>query len=425
MAIPTSANWLATTELKFKIRSGALRKVDAAIAAYERTPGPGPEQAIRTAFVAWKQEKGADWAKSERNQAPSYPMTKLDEALHKDLGLSQAEKDALDFWKTQRAQNLQRVFADASINLRLFSGAASVLQCKADLQNAVNQIKSAAGSVASRGAEAAANAAFSSQISEIRAALSDVFGVPITDVMHFGQTVLADTGLTGMVAVADHIAGMLPLISVISGGVKTLAAGGMAVKAVYDRVSFSGHEAAFESGNPAAAFEAVQRLLTREAANASAKAGIEATAFAANTALHAAKGVGAALAPVVAAAKATANAVRVITKFAIECRETLIARKALKDPKKLDLRIFDKCPLLGAYMLVGSDTSDLVAMLFDEFGQAGWMQNVESLYTSHIGKALDKCADLIQSSPFIVKGVPAHRKITSGATLRAAVFKLA
>ncbi|HUA58089.1 MAG TPA: hypothetical protein VML19_05000 [Verrucomicrobiae bacterium] len=425
MPIPTKTDWLSWTERKHKIRSMALRKVDDAIGAYGKSPGRQAELDIRKAFMAWKREKGPDWAKSERNQAPHFAITALDEALRKDLGMGPEELAALQVWKDERTKNIQRVFENATITLRLFNGLASVRQAKQDLEKAVRESKQAAGSAARGTAEMLAQKALGEQIAEVREALSDMFGVVITDVLQFGQTVLADTGLQGMLAVADQVANMLPLISVIAGGVKTLAAAGMAVKKGYDQWSFSRHEGAFESGNAAAAFDAVKTLLARETANQTAKAGIEATAFAANTALHAAKGVGAVLAPAVGAAKACANAARVITKFAIECRETLIARKELKNPDQLDLRVFNRCPLLGAYMLIGSDTSDLVALLFEEFGQDGWMDDVESLMKKHIKPALDQCESLIQSSPFIVTGVPAHRKITGTSTITSMLSSLA
>lgn len=410
--IPTKAQWLEWTEVKYKIRSMALRKLDSAIGDYEKSASRANELAIRNAFMAWKREKGPDWAKNERNRYPYDAITNLDATLRRDLGLSEQEKQAIEFWKAKRAESIQRVFQNASITLRNFNGPMALLQCKRELAGTL----SATGGAVQGGLQAAANAALGGQIAEIRAALSSMFGVQITDVTQLAHTLISEPGLSGMIEMADHVASLLPLISVIAGGVKTLGYAAKAVYAAYAQVSFSTHDSAFESGNPAAAFDAVQKLLARETANAAAKAGIEAVSFAANTALHAAKGVGSLLTPTVAAAKATANAVRVITHFAVGCRETLLAREALKHPEKLDLRIFDQCPLLGAYMLVGSDTSELVALLFEEFGQIGWREDVEALVKDHIGPALDRCQALIQSSPFIVTNIPAHRQITGNYT---------
>lgn len=417
MPIPTKAVWLSWTERKYKHRSSELRKLDDAIGEFEVRPGRDTERNIQKAFMAWKRAKGPEWRNSERNQPPHYAFTELDRTLKKDLGLSAEEKSALEFWKAQRAQNIQRVFGNATVTLRIFDTFLAIKNAKRQLKQALEESSNAGSTLAGKAVDAAANAAFGQQIAEIRSALSELFGVVITDVLQFGKTVLAETGLSGLIAVAEEVATMLPLVSLAAGGISTLVQAGKAVKKAYEEYSFSRHSFAFEAGNVAAAFDAVSTLLARETANQATRAGIEAAALAANTALHAAKGAGAAFSPVVGAAKAAANAVRAITKFAIECRETLLARKALRDPSKLDLRVFKKCPLLGAYMLIGSDTSDLIALLFEEFGQDDWMTDVEKLVKKHIKPALDQCAALIQSSPFIIKGVPAHRKITGYDTM--------
>jgi len=49
-------------------------------------------------------------------------------------------------------------------------------------------------------------------------------------------------------------------------------------------------------------------------------------------------------APTIAAGKAEANAVRVITHFALRWRETLLAHEALNHPEKLDLNAIDGLP---------------------------------------------------------------------------------
>lgn len=241
----------------------------------------------------------------------------------------------------------------------------------------------------------------------------------MNDVRSFLLNLLVENGMSGLLATAQHIADMLPFISLVSGGIKALVYGGIAVQKAYDQISFSRHGFAIEAGAPAAAFDAVQTLLARATANATTKATIEAATLGANAALHAAKGAGSVLAPVVKAMNATANAVRVITMFAIQIRETLIIRRLLKKPAELDLTIFTKAPLLGAYMLVGSNTSDLTALLFESFGQVNWQDEIQLLIKKHIHPVLDQCQSLIQSSPFIITNIPLHRAATGRSTIEA------
>ena len=447
-AIPTKEKWLASTALRGKIRSGALNKVDDAISAYWKQGGDASPNkkanvsAIRVALQNWKRHHGENWQASERNKPPGRAISALDEAVKDTAQLSDEDKKAIAFIIANREQRIQQIFGRANINLRIFNAMTQVKQAGEDLKTGVEQAfkakngdgaKQAAttGSGAKTGAEklfvapaqqvkqavggaatsfaAATGAAFSSQLAEIRQALSDLFGEPVNDIKTFLAGILMESGISGAMATVTHIADMLPVLSLISGGAKALAAAGAAVRAAYKEYKFSTHGFAIERGAPSAAFKAVQTLLSRNTADAAAKAAIEGAGFAANTALHAAKGVGAVFAPAVKAATATANAIRMITMFAIQIRETLIIRRLLKDPKSLDLAVFGKAPLLGAYMLVGSDTSDLVAMLYESFGADGWKAEIEALIKKHIHPVLDQCASLIQSSPFIISNIPLHR----------------
>ena len=465
--ILTKEKWLEATAVRGKIRSSELRKLDDAIANYWKQGGNQSHLiAIRVALQAWKRAKGPTWAASERNRPPASPISALNRTLREKLGsrLTPDDQEAIAFIKAQRVQRIQQIFANAQINLRIFNAVSQVRQAADDLKTSVeqaykakslagatkvggaakrtattaaaddlffaqaSQAKSAASSAASDTASvasAAAAAAYASQLAEIRQALSELFGEPIADVKAFLMTLATECGLSGAVAVIQHVADMLPVLSLISGGVKALGAAGTAVKSAYQQYSFSTHRFAIEQGAPAAAFAAVQSLLLRATANATSKAAIEAAGFGANVALHAAKGAGAVFAPAVKAATASANAVRVITMFAIQVREALIIRRALKNPQDLDLSIFQKAPLLGAYMLVGSDTSDLVGLLYESFGYDGWQDEIETLIRSHVHPVLNQCASLIQSSPFVITNIPLHRAVTGSSTLSALASAIA
>jgi hypothetical protein len=446
-AIPTKEKWLASTALRGKIRSGALNKVDDAISNYWKQGGDtSPNKkanvtAIRVALQGWKRHHGENWASSERNKPPGRAISALDAAVKDTTELTAEDKKAIAFIIENREQRIQQIFGRANINLRIFNALTQVKQAGEDLKTSVEQAYKAKNggssgggggtSTAQTGAEklfvapaqqvkqavggaatslaAATGAAFTSQLAEIKAALSELFGEPVNDIKTFLAGILMESGISSAMTTVAHVADMLPVLSIISGGAKALAAAGKAVQAAYKEHKFSTHGFAIERGAPSAAFNAVQVLLARNTADAAAKAAIEGAAFAANTALHAAKGVGAVFAPAVKAASAAANAIRMITMFAIQIRETLIIRRLLKDPKNLDLAVFAKAPLLGAYMLVGSDTSDLVAMLYESFGADGWKAEIETLIKKHIHPVLDQCASLIQTSPFIITNIPLHR----------------
>ncbi|HQT90073.1 MAG TPA: hypothetical protein PK677_16295 [Acidiphilium sp.] len=477
--LPSKAQWLADTEVKMRVRSLSLRALDSALGAYEANPSPTNRTAVRTAFQNWKRHVGANWIKSDRNRAPKFPITALDRALQADRKFTEVDEIGIREMIRSRERRIQEVFGNAQITLRMFqakeqvSAAANELKMSVrrahDEQNKHNNaqtnspltnnagknnlgpgrsaqvnkmhanyagdklllaqaaqakrdaMRAGTATVAAgkSGADAAANAAFGSQIAEIRQALSNLFGEPVQAIEAFLTSLLAECGLSELASVAAHIADMLPFISLVSGGVKALIASGQAVYSAYQQAAFALHGFAIEAGAPAAAFKAVQTLLARQTKDAVAKLAIEGTTLAVNAALHGAKGAGSVLAPVVKSASATANAIRVITMFAIQIRETLIIRRLLKNPANLNLKMFGKAPLLGAYMLVGSNTSDLTALLFESFGHSGWQDEMEKLIKKEIHPVLDQCAKLIQSSPFIITGIPLHRATAGASTVEA------
>lgn len=398
--IPNHTTWMAQTELRMKPRSSELKKLDEAIKAHDLAKTPDKVKAVRQALAVWKRAKGDGWKMSERNKAPNFPFTNLSKAVYVDLKLPPDEVAALKFWDDSRRKKLQTLFEGKQVKLRIVDSYAQLHLAHKDLTEAV------------KGAKATGSGAVKTALQpEVTQAVNNMFGTQIATLKDFAAQAVAETGTAAVIQAIDHVASMLPIISLVADGGKMLSQWGMAIYKGYKQYETSTHGFAIASGDPAAAFAAVQSLLARETANQVAKASITSVAFAANTALHAAKGAGAVLAPAVGAAKAAANAARVIAKFAIEFRETVMVNKVLKNPELLDLRAFKTCPLLGAYMLVCSDTSDLVAMLFDEFGQAGWMEDIESLIKKHIHPVQDRAADLVQSSPFVISGVPIHRPL--------------
>lgn len=396
--IPFYATWLSETELRVRPRSAALKKLDAAIKAYEASKTPDRVKDVRVAFAGWKRANGDNWKASPRNKAPSFPFTNLAKAVYVDLKLPPDEVAALEFWDDARRRRLQTLFAGKKVQLRIVNSISQVAMAHRDVTQAVAGARQAGVGLVKTVTEP-----------EVVKAVNDMFGTQIATIRDFAAQAMAETGTAALAQTIEHVASMLPIISLVADGTKMLVQWGKAIYSGYQQYDAATHAFAIERGDAAAAFDAVRTLLARETTNQVAKASITSAAFGANVALHAAKGAGAVLAPAVGAAKAAANAARVIAKFAIEFRETVQVNKVLKNPENLDLRAFKICPLLGAYMLICSDTSDLVAMLFDEFGQSGWMDDMEGLIRKHIHPAQSHAADLVQSSPFMIADVPLHR----------------
>jgi hypothetical protein len=397
MSIPTLPQWKADTELRTP-RSSAMKAVDKAIETYNLSRTPENLGKIRVALGKWAATKGGNWEQSERNKAPKRPITTLmDTVLALKARLPDEERAAVKFMISQQKTLLQRNFANASLLLPGFNAAVEADGAKSKIQEAVGKMKSAATGAAKAVVDA-----------EMMKAVNELFGSELQEITGLAAWVAKETGAVALEQVAQHVAEMIPFVTLAVGGVKTLAQWGAVVAKGYKEWNTSKKGEVIAKGAPQAALQGLRDLMRRQTAFAAAKASITTAGFATNSALHAAKGVGAVAAPAVAAAQAAAQAVRVITLIAMQVREAVIMHKALKDPAGITFETLGRAPLLGCYVLVGASDSELIALAWDEFGQTGWMDEVDTLIKG-LKPLMDEAAGFIQTSPFKLTGVPMRR----------------
>lgn len=67
---------------------------------------------------------------------------------------------------------------------------------------------------------------------------------------------------------------------------------------------------------------------------------------------------------------------------------------------RVDLQVFEVCPLLGAYLVCCLPTSALMALILDRFGEAGWMDVAERTASHHAAPLLDKARTVIKEHRF-------------------------
>ncbi|SEF50255.1 hypothetical protein SAMN05421819_0212 [Bryocella elongata] len=401
LGIPTLAQWKADTELR-TMRSSEMKAIDKAIENYNLNRTPENIGKIRIALSRWIATKGLAWENSDRNKPPKRPISKLyDTVTAMKAKLPPDEQAALRFMVEQQKTLLYRNFQNAKLELPGFNALMTLKSTEHTMKSAASAVKSAGSSIVKAAAQG-----------EVMSAVNELFGSEIQDVTSLANWVLQETGAQALQSVAEHVASMIPVISLIAGGAKVLAHWGTVVYNLYKEINVYSHRNAVAPGVPTAALQGLRDLLSRQTNFAAAKATISTAAFGANVGLHAAKGAGAILSPVVGAAEATAQAIRAITLFAMQVREAVIMHRALKDPASIGLETLNKAPLLGCYMLIGASDSELIAMLWDEFGQAGWMDDV-TLILKDFKPLMDSAASVIQSSPFKLTNVPARRSVNA------------
>lgn len=397
LGIPSLQQWRADTELRTP-RSSEIRAIDKAIEEYNKERSPENIGRIRIALSKWIKSKGDNWESSERNRSPKRPISTLFETtLALRAKLPADERASLQWMIEQNKTVLYRNFKNGQLVLPGFNAAVDVAAAKDKIKSAASAARGAPGAMAK-----------AAVMPEVMKGVNQLFGSEIQDMGALAAWVAKETGAQVLQPIAQHVADMIPFISLVSGGAKVVAQWGMAVWNAYKEVEVYTHRKAVAEGAPEAALGAMRDLLRRETAFAAAKASITSAGFAANAALHAAKGAGSVLAPVVGATQAAAQAARVMAYFAMQVREAIIMHKALRNPADIGIDTLYQAPLLGCYLLIGASDSELIAMVWDEFGQAGWMDEVNRLLKD-FKPLMAQAEGLIQQSPFKLTGVPTRR----------------
>jgi len=109
-----------------------------------------------------------------------------------------------------------------------------------------------------------------------------------------------------------------------------------------------------------------------------AKAGRSTVSFSAKIAVHA-TGAGGIGDPLIGGVSAIASLVQLVYEIGRDYQEKKAINKIINSGQPLNHRVFDVCPLLGAYYIVCTNTSDIIDILNEDIGSAEWMNDVEDL----------------------------------------------
>ena len=203
--------------------------------------------------------------------------------------------------------------------------------------------------------------------------------------------------------VGHAVGEVVPIIGHILVGVKL-------VKAIVDVVQVHMLKSDLENisnmgyvapGAPSAALDAVSTLYTRIAVQKDINLGMCTAKFGAQfdptrTA-----------ASVVGAADAARKIIELIALLIMELKEIKAANDMITRGlyKRHFEDMFVACPLLGAYVIVGSDTSSIINVAVKFYGTNGWQVSVENLRKS-TEKLYKASRSLIQNSKFEIQGFP-------------------
>jgi hypothetical protein len=108
--------------------------------------------------------------------------------------------------------------------------------------------------------------------------------------------------------------------------------------------------------------------------------------------------------PVAAAAKTAANMCQSLYLWARDIREMIKGNEALGDSENLNADIFKISPVLGAYLMTESQTSDLLSFMISDIGLPNWMNKIEMLLPQ-LHYVQDQSGKLIRGSRLHLTGL--------------------
>lgn len=444
MSIPTYEQWKRETSLGvLKPRSGVLQSLDAAIDKYNKAKNQDNLWAVKNAFEDWKRSKGNLWQQSDRNKNGAVTrlaadLDRVDSRAFQITHMSMEELQALEYVKAERTKTIQKLFLDAHGNAKPVAFKA------ANLQHAVKQ---AAENVKAKSAAAAQSIQnkLSSQPRTVKPfavtgmgttpggqgmgvnlgsgrTAKDIIQAKLQELVQkfFEVDSVSMLGpLTSLVLsiVAECAASTAPVIGHIKDGVSAVSDWIDVGVGYYHKATISRCSYTIELGAPAAAFAALEKLLTDEVKNSAVSAGISTTSFAVKTGMVFVDG-GAISGPVTGAMAALAEIAHKLYLLGMEYRATKDANKALT-AGKLDITLFQTYPLMGCYLLNCATLSDIIPISC--FATPGWMDYIEQMKKGAIDNILKQSQDLIDKSPWEIKDMPKRPVGSSGGILSEAM----
>ena len=175
-------------------------------------------------------------------------------------------------------------------------------------------------------------------------------------------------------------------------------------------------------GDPLLAADAVSVLLQRKIAYDTAQATRHsATASAKIAGLFA--DLGATTTTALGLANVAAGLVLELAAIGVELKDMSDGNRRLAEASTLDATVFKDCPVLGAHLLVCSDTSAVCNIFVADIGLPGWMDKVEAIKKNKLDPLIKLSNKCIQSSRLTVEGVPTSKGMSAKRLSRWGQFK--
>ena len=399
--IPKHQQWLTDTSLGvLRPRSGPLKAVDDAIREYERAATQPNLFKVKNAFEDWKRSKGPNWRISDRNRAPAFAITRLEDELKlvADGGLyrlthgwSIEELRALRYMGEERKKVIVRTFEGKEVAFR--NSPQGVKQAAKEAGEKVKQSCSEAQSWL-HGNNKTGGLSTEEKIKEkLEEMVKEFFSVDRLEQI-VGLAVLTRVLAKCSVSVA-------PVVGHIKDGADLFTGWARRARRCISNIPSRIAPIISTPARRQPRSRASKRASSRQTKKETASASIATASFALKTGLVVADG-GAISGPVVGAANAMASLAQQLHYLATEYKATKAINEALSKGH-LDVRLFETYPLMGCYMLTSATFRIYSHRMLRDAGLDGLPRTLKKRSFDGIYEASNQ---LIDDLPWEIKGLP-------------------
>lgn len=422
--------WMNLTEVRFKVRSSQLRRVDKCLAQYDKTKSPADLEKLKVALHQWKMSKGYDavggkpkWMTSERNsrqavetldkQIFGLPETVNQEVLN---DLAELPFYGIEAWAEERGrramkQAREQALAEMFAGKKVVVGKAGMAWAFDKMKRNLSSAKSSAGQVSSAAAAPITQPIIEQARQAAMGMIEQVLGEYPIEV---AQEVIAAVTAEIPSFLAELAASVAPYLSLVKSGGQTFYNAAQAIRAEYQYVVSEDHLESFAKGDPYAAVTAVRRMIerkrnqyTRLTAIYGTDTAIRAGGVIVDAAAHGAPVGSALLGALAAFGKSIALLGLELFLVGRDFYEKFKVNKVLADGSgaKIGKVMFDTCPLLGCYFVAGSTTSNIINFCVDDVGATGWKLDIEVMVKQHVTPMIGYARDAISAARLQVEGM--------------------
>lgn len=457
-------SWLEQTDAgTFATRSSTLKAVDQALERYQATNSAADAAQLKKALATWIDEKGARWKTTERNrwgaverlvqQVSTLPGGQDLSKMSKWVQLTPLDLEAIEEMKKEGLRLVTTLFADKKLISKQNYLSDVRAKYNATLQKKPPLLRAGGNAVPPQNKppllrvpqppltnvaapqptlpKSVVNPGNMQRAAEY--ATSDKFkkthyGVDIAfSAMQLLNALVGSEGHSEIMAeittimpdfVKEFVAAATPIVGLITSAGSVAYHASQVLQKQTWMDSMADHiSAGFSSGNPVAAMQAMVMILERQRNQEARNLGYSSAELGGKLLGMLIDG-GTLTNLGVAITSYIAKLMDLVLMIRRDVKEKSLANITMSTGVDLDSRLFNICPVLGAYYVCCAPTSVLVDRLLDRCGQAGSKGEVEFTVLKHIEPVRVQARLLIKDSRFVIPelqtfpGVMVKRQLT-------------